>query len=165
MSCPTCGERTPGRERTRKASARRDRGEWAPAFLEALRNSGNVRASCRAAGISRQSAYDFRGNDAPFATAWQEALDEAIDVLEAAARQRALHSSDTLLIFLLKAHRPEVYRERVDMRVDVRLAAERLAKTTGLDADELLAEADRIFRDSARGAAARMEWAGAEDAE
>lgn len=85
--------------------------EWRPAFLAALRNSGNVRASCQAAKISREAAYSARANAPEFAAEWDSALEDAIDVLEATARQRAQASSDTLLIFLLKAHRPEKYRE------------------------------------------------------
>jgi len=91
--------------------AKRTAGEWRPLFLAALRNSGNIRAACQAAGIDRPKAYNHRDKDPAFAAAWQEALEDAVDVLEAVARQRALEMSDTLLIFLLKSHRPEKYRE------------------------------------------------------
>ena len=39
--------------------------------------------------------------------------DDACDVLEVIAWRRANASSDLLLIFLLKAHRPEKYRETI----------------------------------------------------
>jgi len=39
-------------------------------------------------------------------------MEDAVDVLEAVARRRAVQGSDTLLIFLLKAARPAKYRER-----------------------------------------------------
>src|SRR5690242_10650815 len=91
--------------------AKRSAGEWRPLFLAALRNSGNIRAACQAAGINRTVAYDHRAADAGFAAAWAEALEDAVDVLEAMARKRALEMSDTLLIFLLKSHRPHIYRE------------------------------------------------------
>lgn len=84
---------------------------WAEKFLFALRNSGNIRASCQAAGIDRKDAYKARDSSTAFAHAWKEAIDESIDVLEAIARQRAATISDVLLIFLLKAHRPELYRD------------------------------------------------------
>lgn len=86
--------------------------EWKPQFLEAFANSCNVRASCRAAGISRTQAYRARGKDEQFATAWDQAEEDGIESLEAAARQRAMMTSDTLMIFLLKSHRPEKYRDR-----------------------------------------------------
>jgi hypothetical protein len=90
---------------------RRQASEWRPAFIAALRNSGNVRASCHAADVSRETVYNHREASAEFRADWDSALEDAIDVLEATARQRAQASSDTLLIFLLKAHRPDKYRE------------------------------------------------------
>lgn len=85
--------------------------EWAPIFLKTLAETANVRAACNAAGIARKTAYQHRNRSEVFAAKWDEALDEACDILEAAARERALTMSDTLLIFLLKAHRPALYRE------------------------------------------------------
>lgn len=85
--------------------------EWRPVFISTLRNTGNVRASCQAAGVSRPVAYNARESSPEFAKEWDTALQDAIDVLEAVARKRAQESSDTLLIFLLKSHRPEVYRD------------------------------------------------------
>jgi hypothetical protein len=123
---------------------KRTAGEWRPQFLAALRNSGNIRASCQAAGVSRQVVYDHRRRSAEFRQQWDEALEDAIDVLEAEARRRAMQSSDTLLIFLLKAHRPEKYSERVRLDVLIRQAAERVAAELGLTADEVIAEAERI---------------------
>ena len=63
--------------------------EWMPPFLLALRNSANVRASCQAAGISRKEAYKRRASLSKFREAWDEAVDDALDVLEAVAFQRA----------------------------------------------------------------------------
>lgn len=87
--------------------------EWWPRFLAALRNSANVRAACQAAGIERKTAYRNRHQYRGFAKAWDEAIEDACDVLEAEAWQRARSTSDLLLIFLLKAHRPAMYRETV----------------------------------------------------
>lgn len=83
--------------------------EWMTVFLATLRNSGNVRASCDRAGISRISAYQARDRDSIFRDAWDEAKQDAVDILEAVAWSRAQTSSDTLLIFLLKHNRPETY--------------------------------------------------------
>jgi len=79
-------------------------------FLEKLRNTGNVRLSCEAAGIPRRTAYYWRNKWATFEDAWNEALDDACDRLQAEAWRRAIEEgSDRLLMFLLKAHRSEVY--------------------------------------------------------
>ena len=106
------------------------------AFLAELSERGNVRDACTAAGIPRRTAYDWRAADPEFAGEWDSALDEAADLMEHEAHRRAVDGteepvfgslghqlgtgevgritkySDTLLIFLLKAARPEKYRER-----------------------------------------------------
>lgn len=58
-------------------------------FLEKLRASGNVRLSCRAAGVPRRTAYDWRDRWATFRREWDEALEDAIDVLEGEAWRRS----------------------------------------------------------------------------
>lgn len=105
---------------------------WEAAFLDALAESGNVSKAAAAAGVTRTTVYALRNHpDAPdFAEAWEDALEEASDLLELEARRRAVEGveepvfyqglecgsvrkySDTLLIFLLKAAKPEKYRER-----------------------------------------------------
>lgn len=104
---------------TPKKEPRSESGEWKPAFIRALANSANVRAACQSAGISRQAAYLRKRTDEAFAEQWDDALEDACDVLEGIARQRAAAESDVLLIFLLKAHRPEKYRDnhKIDLNV------------------------------------------------
>lgn len=87
--------------------------EWRPVFLQMLRNSGNVRAAATAAGVTRQTVYVHKRRSKEFAEAWEEAMEDAVDALEAVAIDRARKQSDTLLIFLLKAHRPGKYRETI----------------------------------------------------
>ncbi len=83
-------------------------------FLSKLRDSGNVRLSCQAAGVPRRTVYNWRKQWKSFAEEWDEALEEACDILEATAWQRAVkEGSDRLLMFLLTAHRRDVYGQRV----------------------------------------------------
>lgn len=89
---------------------------WQKVFISTLKNTGNIRLSAQAAGIERAQAYRARTRNPDFAIEWDNALDDATDHLEAVARQRALTISDTLLIFLLKAHRPERFRERFEVK-------------------------------------------------
>lgn len=107
---------------------------WGEAFLKTLANTGVVRVACVAAGVHFTTAYEHRSKDPAFAEAWDTALEEACDALEAEARRRALigterpvfykgqqcgtirEYSDVLLIFLLKANRPEKYRDNFDLR-------------------------------------------------
>jgi len=102
---------------------------WQEIFLEKLAKLSNVSAAARAAKITREYAYQYRYENEDFAKAWQDALSEATENAEGELYRRAVHGtlepvyqsgekagsirrySDTLLIFLLKAHRPEKYRE------------------------------------------------------
>lgn len=126
---------------------------WRGPFLAALAQSANVRLACKAAGVSREMAYRLRRQNKAFAAAWQTAMAEAVDILDAEARRRALSVSDTLLIFLLKAHRPEMYRERIDVRVQIDQERQRVraqAEAEGLDPDLAIAEFERILAESKR---------------
>lgn len=100
---------------------------WTPVFLECLRDTANVRLACTRAGVSREAAYRLRERDPAFAAAWQDALDDACDLLEARAREWATigveeevwhqgqiagktrKADSAMLRFLLQAHRPELY--------------------------------------------------------
>src|SRR5690349_20966768 len=84
---------------------------WRLKFLDGLRMHGMVTQAAIEAGIHRNTAYFERQRDPEFAKEWEEALDRGVDMLEDVAKKRAFEGSDVLLIFLLKAHRPEKYRE------------------------------------------------------
>ncbi len=105
------------------------------AFLAAFRETGNVRLACKAANVGRSSHYRWFEKDPEYRTAFDQAKEDATDVLEAEAFRRAVEGveeptgwymgepggtvrkySDVLLIFLLKGLRPDRYRERVDVR-------------------------------------------------
>lgn len=106
---------------------------WQSRFIASFSESGNVRAACEVAGVSRATAYRHRKDVASFREAWSQAEEEAVERLEETARKRAVDGSDTLLIFLLKAHRPEKYRERYEAIVrngdkDIDVEIERLAQ-------------------------------------
>jgi hypothetical protein len=86
---------------------------WKAKFLEALAETGNVSAAARIACVCRDLPYKERPHDPEFARAWESAIEASNDRLEEIARQRALGTSDTLLIFLLKANRPEKFRDNI----------------------------------------------------
>jgi hypothetical protein len=81
-------------------------------LLAVLRVGGTVMAACQAERIHRSTYYAWRAADPEFAAQADDAIESGTDELEEIARQRAITGSDTLLIFLLKARRPEKYRER-----------------------------------------------------
>jgi|GEM_PF-6763380 len=88
------------RAKSPKASrARHDAFAWQTPFLTALRRDPNVSAAARKARVTRQSAYAARvteGKDGDaltaaqqFAAAWDDAIQEALDSLEAEAWRRS----------------------------------------------------------------------------
>jgi hypothetical protein len=102
--------------------------------LEALAKTGVITYAARKAGVARQTVYAWCADDPDFKAAFDEALVASTELLEAEAYRRAHDGvlkpvfqggqrvgsireySDTLLIFLLKARKPETYRERLDVR-------------------------------------------------
>lgn len=123
-----------------------NRTTWTPKkkneFLDVLSTTCNVTLAAKSVGLGRSRAYELKDKSKVFSQRWDEAIGEAIDLLEGEARRRAFHGadkpviyqgklstqtnpltgevrpltikeySDLLLIFLLKAHRPHKYRER-----------------------------------------------------
>lgn len=100
-------------------------------FIASLRLSGgNVSRACKAEGVPRRTAYEWREQDEDFARDWDEAVSAGVDDLEEEARRRAFKGtrkpvyqggervgyiqeySDTLLIFLLKGAKPDKYKDR-----------------------------------------------------
>lgn len=79
-------------------------------FLSAIGAGNSVTAACQAAQIARSAAYSWRADDPEFAAEWDDATDQGVDLLEDEARRRAMAQSDLLLIFMLRHHRPQVYR-------------------------------------------------------
>jgi hypothetical protein len=103
--------------------------DWVEPFLSALASFGVVTYACKQAKVSRPSAYERKASDPEFAARWQDAIEQAVENLEAEANRRARvgylrpvyqkgelvgkvrEYSDTLLIFLLKGLKPQVYRD------------------------------------------------------
>lgn len=116
------------------------RQDWMDPFLEALANTCNVRASCKAAKISPQTVYRWYEKYKIFRDQWDEAIEQATDLLEWEARQRAMGGrridpertkpSDVLLICLLKAHRPEKFDRRHGIKA-LELSSDRSCREFG----------------------------------
>ena len=105
-------------------------------FFDALARGKPAGMAAVGAGYTRAFVSELRKADADFARRWSEADNLAIERMEAEADRRAVDGtdkpvfyqgercgeireySDTLLVFRLKARRPEVYRERSDRAAD-----------------------------------------------
>lgn len=112
---------------------------WRLAFLDALRTHGIVTLAAQEAKIDRSTAYYERQRDPSFAQEWADALDRGVDMLEDVAKKRAYEGSDTLLIFLLKAHRPAVYRETI-RTVNLNITPDELRNLSDDELDRLDAQ-------------------------
>ena len=114
-------------------------------WLRVFRHSANVSLACKAVNIDRTTPYQHRKRNKTFAAQWDEAENTAVDRLENMAWERAA-ISDTLLIFLLKAHRPAMYSDRLRISYEQVIEdTKRLAKEHGLDEGEAVAAAKQIM--------------------
>jgi hypothetical protein len=59
-------------------------------FLKAYRESCNIKASCKVAGINRQTFYNWRDHDEAFKAQLPDAKEDGCDALEFAAYERAV---------------------------------------------------------------------------
>lgn len=109
---------------------------WRERFLSALSEHGSVSDAAETAGIGRATVYRERAIDPEFAAQWQLALDLGLDALEDAAKMRAKRMSDTLMIFLLKAHR-EKYREQPRGSMNLNLSLDDLKDMSDDDLERL----------------------------
>ena len=129
--------------------------EKTTAFCAALAETCNVGKACAAAGMGRATAYAWRDDDSNFAAAWDKALKVGVSGLEDEAHRRGFDGteepvfhqgaqcgtlrkySDTLAIFLLKAHNPDKYRENSKVELTGSLD---LRRKTDAEIDEELAQ-------------------------
>jgi len=108
-------------------------------FLDAYSLRANIGAACVKAGITRTTVRVWQEKDAEFAIGFNQADLAATERLEDEAWRRATEGtvsrkttywhgepvgvdekveySDALLIMLLKARRPDVYREKLEVAV------------------------------------------------
>jgi len=107
------------------AASLRAREGWESRFLAALRDTGNITASCMHARCHREQAYRLSKRDPAFKAQWGIALEIATDKLKMVARNRAIKGvkkpiyykgelidhvyepSDRLMELLLRAHDPD----------------------------------------------------------
>lgn len=107
-------------------------GDWAPEFISAIMVGATIARAAKQAGVHFTIPYKRRVTDEAFRKAWQEAADIGTEFLEQEAARRAYHGtlrpvfnkgircgyvreySDILMMFMLKARRPEKYREGVE---------------------------------------------------
>lgn len=130
-------------------------------FFNVLAICGNVSRACKSSGISRKTAYRYKERDKVFAERWEDAINAGCDKLEQTAHDRAVNGydevktierfgvivqketttkvSDTVLLRLLEAHRPDKFGRKVDVTVEWKEEVKRL----GIDPDAVLQQMTR----------------------
>jgi hypothetical protein len=144
---------------------------WEGDFLFALQNSGIKRVACQMARISVRLVNERVKADPEFAEAVKQAREDAVELLENAAWQRAINGttvtkgiyhrgelintesvttySDGLLKFLLEAEKPEKYKKQVDAHSNYLIMVReitRVGQQRGWDDDQLKAAIDEGTR-------------------
>lgn len=126
--------RGPARHATSAQSARAKR-----AFLDAYAQWANISYACEVADVPRRNVYRWQEIDTDFAAAFHTADAQATERLEREAWRRAIEGSpyertsywhgepvgtdrkieysDQLLMLLLRARKPDVYRETTNVNV------------------------------------------------
>ena len=107
--------------------------KWERAFLSVLSQHANVTEACQGAGVDRSTPYLRRNTHPDFKALWDAAIENAVDLLEREAWRRASEGvkkgvyykdqrideevtySDALMTLLLKAHRPNKFKDRSDV--------------------------------------------------
>jgi hypothetical protein len=130
--------RDPAHRRVQKAQAQVARDKHA--FLECYRQWANISFACEQTGVARRNIYNWQETDETFALAFKVAGEQATERLEREAWRRAVEGSpyertsyyrgeklgtdlkteysDQLMMLLLRARKPDVYRERLDVAVN-----------------------------------------------
>jgi hypothetical protein len=112
-------------------------------FLDTYAKTGSVTGAAKAARIRLAMHREKLETDFAYRKAFEGAQEQVVDLLEAEAFRRALAGGDDLLIFLLRAWRPDRYEEIVGV------------EHTG---EIVLTEQDRVFARTALREVIEQQW-------
>ena len=86
-------------------------------FLEALKlKFGNATEACKAVGLSRQTPYNWRREDAAFAAEWDDIIEGLKDFAESKLLLNISKGKEASIFFFLKCRaKDRGYIERVDV--------------------------------------------------
>lgn len=128
------------RSTTEKRRAANVRREWHDEFLAHFLEIGTITGAAKATGVDRRTVQLARQRDEEFALKLADAEEQFTEKLERVAYTRAVDGSDRLVEFLLKARRPDRYRENVKIEHSGQIAHD----LSALSDDELRRVADGL---------------------
>jgi hypothetical protein len=107
----------------RKAGSKLEYGaDWIPGFLAFYSRYPNVMRAARAAGVDRSMIYKEAAANPKFKAQLEEAKADGIETIEGLAMELASKNRDarhnSLRMFMLKAHKPDVYRETLNQNLN-----------------------------------------------
>ena len=94
---------------------------WQARFLASLARVPSVKQAAKFAGIGRRTAYEAKARDETFAKAWDAAIAASIDEVEAKVLEAGLKGDTNVGMFLLRCHKPSIYRDTNRVEIDQRL--------------------------------------------
>jgi hypothetical protein len=113
-------------------------------LLDAIRAGNTVRAACHYAGIGVQTIADWQRRFRDFRDALEKAEADAEVRMVAEISQAARNGTWQAAAWWLERRRPDDYGRRERIELTLRQQAQKLAAELGIDAAELIAEAERI---------------------
>lgn len=88
------------------------------AFLAAFVACGTISGACDRAGLERSAFYAWRENDTDFVKRFDECDIAITESIEGKAVEMARGGEMPMISFILKARRPDVYREKHDVKIE-----------------------------------------------
>lgn len=89
-------------------------------FLKAYAQIGVISVAAKAAQVKLSWVYRWK-KDPKFIKKMDRAFEQFVDMIEYAAINRGLEKSDTLLLNVLRANRPEKYGPKIDLKNRIEL--------------------------------------------
>ncbi len=133
----------PPRRPKSKGGRGKKRTDWQDRFITAFAETGIVVDAAKAVGVGRSLVYAERDRNPDFKARWDAIEEWTTEELEQVAKRRARDGSDLLMIFLLKARRPAIYRENVKIEHGGKVSHE-IEEGINEKIGALLGEIDRL---------------------
>jgi hypothetical protein len=115
------------------------------AFLAAFSRCGSISQAAKRAKVDRRTHYNWIREDSGYREAFQYATIEAGDALEDKLSEMAHDGNVTAAIFLLKGIRPEKYKDRRTIQLDLKEWDGDLSKLSDEQLEQFLVAIDRPY--------------------
>jgi hypothetical protein len=114
------------------------------AFIAAIASGTmTVEQAAASIGAGRRSVYRWRQEDEEFRQAWNDAVEESADLLEAMLHELALGGDVQALIFLLRSRKPEIYNPTLVLRQQMLQLALAKARAEAVSVPTIESHAER----------------------